>query len=137
MKEKWSIWTPVHIHKSQYELISLQQDWNGVKIIFDDEKIQIEVTYGEELLAFRSCDEGDRWKTIDNVLYENGKNFFRGQLFFKVENSEFKNWYMQENFDIIKEMEFEHHVFITANNIIDVLSLKEPKIKVLNIDNHK
>ena len=122
MKENWSVWRSTNIPKGKYELISLEQNWNEVKLIFDDEKTKIEVIYKEEILAFRSCDESDRWKTIDTILAEKGGDFFKNKLLFKVENSEFKQWYIQENFNIRNETEFEHHVFVAMNDIIDVLA---------------
>ncbi len=133
MKENWSVWESTNIPKGKYELISLEQNWNAVKLIFDDEKTKVEVTYKEEILAFRSCDESDRWKTIDTVLAEKGRYFFRNKLLFKVENSEFKQWYIQENFNTRNEAEFEHHVFVAMNDIIDVLALHEPVIKITPI----
>ncbi len=130
MKENWSVWRSTNIPKGKYELISLEQNWNEVKLIFDDEKTKIEVIYKEEILAFRSCDESDRWKTIDTILAEKGGDFFKNKLLFKVENSEFKQWYIQENFNIRNETEFEHHVFVAMNDIIDVLALHEPIIQI-------
>lgn len=103
------------------------------KLVFDDEKIRIEVFYKEELLAFRSCDEGNRWKTVDSVLGMKGKEFFKNKLFFKVENSNSKKWYSQETFNTSKENEFEHYAFVTMNDIIDVLALHEPTIRVTKI----
>lgn len=82
------------------------------KLVFDDEKIRIEVFYKEELLAFRSCDEGNRWKTVDSVLGMKGKEFFKNKLFFKVENSNSKKWYSQETFNTSKENEFEHYATV-------------------------
>ena len=133
MKEKWSIWNPVILPEGKFELISLEQNWSGVKLVFDNEKNKIEICYKEEFLAFRSCDESDRWKTIDSVLEEKGGHFFKNKLFFKVENSNFKKWFIQEKFNVINENEFEHHAFVAMNDIIDVLALHEPIIQVTKI----
>lgn len=136
VKEKWSIWMPDIIPVGDYELTELCQNRNGLKLIFDNELIRVKVTYEAEILAFRSCDEGDRWRTIDSVLGINGGDFFKGRLLFKVDNSEFKNWFIQENFAMREECEFEHHAFITANDVIDVLALHEPQINVVFKDYH-
>lgn len=111
-------------------MIKVQQDYDGLKLLFDDEKILIEVIFKNELLAFRSCDEGDRWKTVDSVLSEYGSDFFKGKLFFKVENSEFKEWFEKETFGVNNKSEFTHYAFVTPNDIFDVLAFGDPVINV-------
>lgn len=128
--EKWILWNPVSIPLGEYELIKVLQDYDGLKLLFDDEKILIEVIFKNELLAFRSCDEGDRWKTVDSVLSEYGSDFFKGKLFFKVENSEFKEWFEKETFGINNKSEFTHYAFVTPNDIVDVLAFGDPVINV-------
>ena len=128
--ERWILWNTVSIPTGQYELIKVQYDCEGLKLLFDDEKILIEVTYGNEVLAFRCCDEGDRWKTVDSVLSKYGADFFKGKLFFKVENSEFKEWFEKEKFGILTKHEFIHYAFVTQNDIVDVLALNDPVIKI-------
>lgn len=129
MKEEWIEWTTT-IPEGKYELISLCQDWDGLKLVFDDEIYKVEVIYTEGFLTVRSCDEGDRWKTIDAVLAEKGGKFFKNKLFFKVYNSEYKKWYTEESFSVRKDQEFEHHAYVTANDIVDVLALCDPKVEV-------
>lgn len=133
MKEKWMEWTPTIIPEGKYELISLHQDWDGLKLIFDDEIHRVVVMYTEGFLAVRSCDEGDRWKTVDAVLAENGGEFFKKKLFFKVYNSEYKKWYIDESFAVRNDNEFEHHSYVTANDIVDILALCDPKVEVTKI----
>lgn len=133
MDEKWNIWKPISIPNGKYELMSLQLDGDGLKLIFDDENIKVVVCYKETYLSFRCCDEGDRWKTVDNVLSKEGGSFFKDKLFFKIENSEYKKWFMDETFGIWSEDDFEHHAYVTANDIVDVLAGREPEISVISI----
>lgn len=133
MKEEWSIWTPSVIPVGNYELIKLQQDWNGMGLVFEDDNIRVEISYKEELLAFRSCDEGDRWRTVDEILREKGYDFLKNKLLFKVESSEFKEWYVKEGYHVRNMNEFEHHAFVTGNDIVDVLALTTPKIKTVRL----
>ena len=77
----------------------------------------------------------DRWKTVDRVLSEKGGDFFKGKLFFKVENSEFIKWFEEEKFGITDTCGLTHYAFITRNDIIDVLAVCEPEIKVKQLKN--
>ena len=133
MDEKWTAWNPVEIPEGKYELIRLEQNWDGLQLVFDDERYKVEVTYKEKFLAFRSCDEGDRWKTVSTVLADNDGKFFKNKLLFKVENSEYKKWFQSENYAKWDESDYEHHAFVTANDIIDVLAFGEPTVKVEKI----
>ena len=130
MEEIWNYWMPINIPDGQYELIELCQTFDGVKLVFDNEILLITVHYKDELLSFRYCDEGDRWNTVDKVLASKGKYFFKNKLTFIVENSDFKNWYALETFNKWLPSEFEHHSFVTANDIIDVLALHSPTISI-------
>lgn len=127
--ENWKKWEPILISDRCYELIALQQDRNGLKLIYEDDNEIIEVVFKEELLSFRSCDEGNRWKTIDNVLDKNGVDYFVNELFFIVENSEFKNWFIEENYSNYSKDEFLHYAFVTPNDVVDVLALHAPEVK--------
>lgn len=135
MEEKWRKGDSNLIAYGNYELKEICQNRDGLRLVFLDEKKRIDVIYREEILAFRSCDESDRWKTIDEVLAMNGRDFFRNNLFFIVKYSEFKRWFCQECMGVREEKEFEHHAFVTANDVIDVLALHMPEIRVSNIKN--
>ena len=132
MKEKWTIWN-TNIPDGQYELIRLQQDWDGLYMLFDDEKKSIEVRFKEGFLALRSCDESDRWKTIGDVLSENGGKFFVDKLIFEVENSEFKEWFIRENMTDKYGENIKHYAFVTVNDVIDILALGIPFLTIKDL----
>lgn len=113
-----------------YELKSLVQDQEGLTLIFLGRKTEVTIVYHEELLSFRSCDESDRWRTVDNVLADHGKHFFRNWLTYRVCESSYASWFAHETFDSTSVDEILHLAFVTPNDIIDVLSLREPSITI-------
>lgn len=48
-------------------------------------------------------------------------------------NSEYKKWYIDESFAVRNDNEFEHHSYVTANDIVDILALCDPKVEVTKI----
>lgn len=44
---------------------------------------------------------------MDDVLGKHGGDYFQQNLMFLVDNSEFKHWYIKENYDIRDENEIE------------------------------
>lgn len=124
-----------NIPEGEYELVKLQQDRNGLQLVFESYVNNVEIIYQEELLALRSCDEGDRWKFVDSILMDKGRYYFKNKLAFIIEeDSEFKQWFIQESYQTRRENEFQHYMFVTRNDIIDVLALHEPVIKISDLD---
>ena len=65
--EIWEKWDNHELVADDYELESLVQDEEGLKLIFLGRKTKVTIVYNEQILSFRSCDESDRWRTVDNV----------------------------------------------------------------------
>lgn len=128
--EKWERWDNKDLVADAYELNHLIQDRDGLKLVFLGLETEVVIVYNEQLLSFRSCDEGDRWNTIANVLADHGKHFFRQGLVYKVTESSYASWFAGETFNSTKVDEILHLAFVTANDIIEVLSLQEPAIAV-------
>ena len=82
--ETWEKWSNNELVADDYELKSLVQDQEGLTLIFLGRKTEVTIVYHEQLLSFRSCDESDRWRTVDNVLADHGKHFFRNWLTYRV-----------------------------------------------------
>ena len=128
--ETWEKWSNNELVADDYELKSLVQDQEGLTLIFLGRKTEVTIVYHEELLSFRSCDESDRWRTVDNVLADHGKHFFRNWLTYRVCESGYASWFAHETFDSTSVDEILHLAFVTPNDIIDVLSLREPSITI-------
>lgn len=123
-------WNSHELVADDYELKSLVQDLEGLTLVFLGRKTEVTLVYREQLLSFRSCDEGDRWKTVDTVLADHGKHFFRGWLAYKVSESDYASWFSRETFGSTTTDEILHLAFVTANDIVDVLSLREPSVTI-------
>ena len=131
--EQWERWNSPELVADDYELKSLVQDWEGLTLVFLGRKTEVTIVYHEQLLSFRSCDEGDRWKTVDTVLADHGGHFFRGWLAYKVSESDYASWFSRETFGSTAVDKILHLSFVTANDIIDVLSLREPAVTISSI----
>lgn len=129
MKEKWNAYMTDIIQPNDYELKELIQNRNGAKLSFSSDKGEVVFEFFEGLISIRSCDESDRWKTIDSVLRERGPEFLKSGLMYRVENSEYKRWFIEETYSTWTDDELEHYVFVTANDVVDVLALGAPTVK--------
>lgn len=130
MAEKWRPCFEQSVPSGRYELLRVCEDKNGLELLFCDERKHIRVTYPSQYLAYRCCDEADRWKGLSEVLLENGEDYFRKNLISVVGPSELKKWFMRETSFGYREEQIQHHAFVTQNDVVDVLALGLPLVAV-------
>lgn len=111
-------------------LLCVCETVDGLKIVFCDETKHVKTTYPTQSLAYRCCDEADRWKCLSKILLENGENYFRENLFSIVEHSDFKKWFLKESSFCYKEEQIQHHAFVTQNDVIEVLAVDYPTVEM-------
>ena len=126
--ENWLRWEALKIPEGKYELIKLEQNFDGVYIILDDEINRIAISFEPGVLAIRTSDEGDRWRTISEVVSRNSGDYFVGKPIYVVRNSEFRHWYDKESFST--KGNYTHYAIITGNDVVDILAMVEPKVEV-------
>lgn len=51
---------------------------------------------------------------------------------FKVVKSEYLEWFGQETYNMYNDYSIVHYVFLTCNDILEVLSTYEPQITFIN-----
>jgi hypothetical protein len=130
MDEKWFACKKFNIPNGRYELLSICEAESGLQIIFCDTKRHVKVFYPTQYLAYRKCDESDCWKRLAQVLTKNRECYFKENLFSIVENSEFKQWFIDGSSFNYNEEQLQHHAFVTPNEVVDVLALDFPSVDI-------
>ncbi len=128
--EKWMNYDGGKIPLGNYELIETIQNCDGTTIKLQSELHNIILKF-EFVDSIRITDEGRRIKTYNEIpdIQKYRENFY-GVPLYRVENSEYCKWLVQESAGIYTE--FQHYVIITINDIVDVISDVPPKILVRN-----
>ena len=80
----------------------------------------------DSYMAYRKLDEGDALLTLSAM----GKSGGTGKYFYRVDNSDFYAWFNAERCDTGHGQPLVHYVVAAINDIVDVLSLEPPTIKV-------
>ena len=127
-KEHWQKWQPLNEFPNKIWLECLLQDRNGLKIQFEcknDKKIDI--IFGKAALTCRMTDEGDMLQSINYWSEEYGDDFFTWPIY-KSNNSSFVKWFNEESCEKFADKNIEHYVFITEDDIIEVISAIAPQI---------
>ena len=109
----------------------LVNDKNGTLLVFksQDDNDTIQVIFQNSILSLRSTDEGRRLKTINFLEEKYETDFYAKWTFFKVANSTYVEWFNQETYDIYTSYNIEHYVFMTSDDVVEILSTYEPHVK--------
>lgn len=80
------------------------------------------------IYTYRFTDEGCFLKSLYYLTKQYGESFIQSTSLFKVENSNYLQWFKEESYDAWGVENFEHYVIYTQNDVLEVLSPYPPKI---------
>lgn len=111
--------------------ITLENESQYLEIIYKQIDLSIPVEY--YVWSFRYGTEGTR----NDLAYANRKetpNINKDYYYaFKVENSEYIQWHDRVSpFTSIDYPQLEHHIYLTSDDVLEVLSTFEPIFRVKN-----
>ena len=132
--EKLNKWTPCEGLSSKYRLDSIYNDgcFNMVLIDVNDPTKKILIDYSSSpvyleqktALSFRE-------KTLRFLRECYGKEFVDQWTFFKIDNSQEKQWMTAQAIGIMDFDSFQHYVFITTNYFIEFVAPRDPLVEHL------
>lgn len=133
-KDELSLWKP---NKRIPHMILFLECWiwneDGVKIVLSSEKEKYSFFYKNHVVSFRSTTEKMMLKFRD--LYgelRKNKKFKHSWSLFKVNNSSYVEWINNQHYSIYSDIQktIEHYVFVTEDEIIEILNDIPPKIHI-------
>lgn len=136
--EKWTHWEPIEALTKRYEIVSVIDDGTDFSILLVENKNEskkIRLLFESLVETYRCAPESYRYKLIIELSEKYGGDFYRDKTFFKVENSSYVKWILEESCGISENRSLIHFAFITDNVILDLLAYKDPKIEFINDDN--
>lgn len=121
-------WIPLSDIPERLYLEGLHDDYEGFRLLLKGEgnskMLRISFQFN---LGFRNFDESDRLKTL-NLIPELCSKW----SLFKVKDSTFTKWVIEESLEKYTNEELIHYIIATPNDIVEVLSMSEPKVEWLN-----
>lgn len=131
MKEKWIEYKESDTPKGIYEVTEVLQNAEGTKIQLESDTYRVIIIF-EFADAIRICDEGRRIKTYNECEgIQNYRKDFFGNPIYRVYNSTFNQWIIEESVGIYTNL--SHYSIVTQNDLIDVISAQPPEIKVVSV----
>lgn len=130
--EHWERWIPINVLPSTLYNDTFIDTKAGTILEFSDqeEKQKIVITFGDGVLSFRNTDEGSLLKKLSYLDNQYGTDFYSEWTLFKVKNSEYISWFLEESSGIYEPNQVVHYVFLTPNDVIEILSTYTPNIVI-------
>lgn len=121
-------WEPDFINfPNTIHVTSLIDDYEGFRVVVKDEKSSNYFRFMfDNYISYRNTDEGARLKSLNLFPYNS-----REWCLFKAKKSDFIDWIVEESGGIYLQDSITHYFFVTPNDIIEILSLEEPKLDEL------
>src|SRR5699024_9642243 len=133
--KRWKKWMPVKgLPPKMYNNLLVDGE-EGVILNFSDENDtkRIIVKFDGNVLSYRNTDEGSLMKMIIFLNENYGSSFYYNWSIFNATNTTYINYILEEITEINKADEIHHYIFLTPHDVIEVLSIDIPSIRVENI----
>lgn len=134
LDEKWTQWKPMEGLSPKYFVDSIVDNLKEFSILLSDEndkKKHVKMTFETVILSHRHTDESQRIKTIHYLDEKYGGSFYSKWTFFKVENSKYVSWIVEETSGFGIPEPIIHYALIDSNSIVDIVTHGDPIIEIL------
>lgn len=128
---EWEKWIPLESMPARLYKESLLDDGDSLRIILrgETEGQKYSFLFDGLVLSYRNSDEGSRLRILEHLDRYYAHLEYGNWTLFKMKNSSYLEWFAQESFERYEGMgEVEHYVFLTSNDVIEVLSADPPTI---------
>ena len=131
--EIWERWEPVSGIPAKLYNDSFLDHREGILLEFSDENYEqkVIVRFENGVLSDRNTDGGSLLKTWHQLDEQYRDPFYSKWPMFKVKNSAYLKWFYEQSMGIYEQQKVEHYVFITPDDVIEILSAYSPKVQVV------
>lgn len=134
MIEQWTRWEPLQGLARKYYANFTAETPNKLEMILTashDVGAPVRVLFEGGIDAYRGTNESFRLLTMSDLSERYGSAFYGDWTFFKVENSLFIKWLLEQSDGLDNREKLLHFSFVAGNSIEDVIATYEPKIEFM------
>ena len=128
---EWEKWIPLESIPARLYKDSLIDDGDSPRIIVSDETEgqKYSFLFDGLLLSYRNSDEGSRIRMLEHLDKHYAHLEYGNWTLFKIKNSSYLEWFTRESLKRYEGIvEVGYYVFLTSNDVIEVLSVDAPTI---------
>jgi hypothetical protein len=140
MKEEWVRWEPIEGLTGKYDIKSLCTDTNSLIITLysctSKEKHKIEFKFTSFVNAYRETNESFRINLFHELSKKYAGNFYGDWTFFKVVNSEYIAWLIQDSC-AHAALKMIHFCLMGYDSVVDIITCHTPLVRIIKLPNNK
>ena len=129
--EEWIRWEPIKNLSGKYYLDNLIHSADEFIVKLSDDKQKVELYSKLFIDAYRYTNKNYQLKVSKKLSEKYGNNFYQNWTFFKVNNSEYLAWISKKSGTWSDYIGLQHYCILGSDEIIDVLALSEPIVKII------
>lgn len=132
----WSQWRPAKLDLGgNYQTIKIMDEPNGFKILISkvDKAEIVEIIFNKSVWAYRRTSESFRQEIFKDLSLSYGDEFYINWSFFKIERSAYLCWLKLQSCYISDDLNLEHYVIMTLDDVIDVVANYQPQINIIKL----
>ena len=139
-QEKIYAWKPIEgLEDCTFTIHSATLENDGLKIILfkdTDPKEGLLLDFLAALETYRIAKKNLSMHLLKGpAIFKDDKKLLPAWSFFKLENSEYLKWASYQSNGLTETLGVSHYAILTKDWTIDVLSLSEPRIKLIETNN--
>ena len=131
--EEWTRWQPSKNLPGKYYLTSWSWPQEGLLIELSSEKRgqKIQLLFDGTIGSFRYTNESFCFNVFGKLSKKYGGDFYQDWSFFKINNSEYLKWMVENSDEWADKFDFVHFCIIGGDEMIDIIANDEPKVKII------
>ena len=133
MTEQWTRWEPISGLAAKHYIESMFDGIDGFKIVLsgaDDETKRVQIVFKDSVLAYRSTYEGFKVNIFSDLSKRYGTNFYAQWSFFKVNNSNYLQWVLEQA-GTTDSLSCMHFCVFSSEAIVDIIATYEPIVELI------
>jgi len=136
MTEKWEVWTPIDgmIETSGYILEQIGFVEDDLQVIMRGKKDKLRFVFDGIPWSYRITNESHRVRTFGKLFDVHGEGFLADWSFYKVIDSNYAKWVLEESSGFYDDENLKHFVFMGLEWFVDVIDIAEPKVEFIESD---
>ena len=134
MTEQWARWEPISGLAEKYDIVTVSEEIEGFRVVLFDEQDSTKkaiISFEQAVSAYRSTDESFRYKLIRDLDERYGSDFYGKWTFFKLTNSLYLEWLLDQSEGVFDPKSYIHFSIITSDSILDIVASYEPKVELI------
>jgi len=129
--EEWIRWQPFEKMSGKFYVDTLMMLEEGLIIKLSKGEQKIEIVFDGYVDAYRYTNDSFSFKIPSDLAKKYGIDFYGDCSFFKVTNSEYLAWLLEQSCTWSGRFPFMHFCIVGGDEVVDVLAQYEPIVKFI------